>query len=94
MKKWVLQWTLGWAALGLLVPLILTAFDSNFGTIAVALWPTSIGLMGLEGPTPRPKLDIAEVYAMLIALNILVYLIIGLLTAPLAFLVKRRSKVA
>jgi len=52
--------------------------------------------MGLEGPDPRTSLDIAEAYAIAIAANVILYLLVGLLVSPFVYWVLRwrnRSKV-
>ena len=100
MKARLLKWVLGWGALGLVVPALLLLrwklTGSSFGQLEVILWPSSILTMGLEGPSPRSNLDIVEVYAALIAENIVLYLLIGLFTSPFFFLILRwrnRSRV-
>jgi len=87
-----------WGILGLLIPAAFLLHwkltDSPFGELEAILWPSSILSMGLEGPTPRSTLDIAEVFAVLIAENVLLYSLVGLLTCPFAFLFfrwRRRS---
>jgi hypothetical protein len=99
-KKKLLKWVLVWGALGLAIPVLLLLrwrmTDSSFGQLEVILWPSSILTMGLEGPTPRSSLDVAEVYSALIAENMAMYLLIGLLTSPFFFLILRwrnRSRV-
>jgi hypothetical protein len=99
-KKKLLKWALVWAALGLVIPVLLLLrwkmTDSSFGQLEFILWPSSIMLMGLEGPSPRSSLNIAEVYAIVIAANVALYLLIGLLTCPFFFLILRwrnRSRV-
>jgi len=54
------------------------------------LWPSSFFLMALEGA--RSEMDIVEVYSIVIAENVAVYLLVGLLTCPLAFLFLRWRK--
>ena len=86
--RW-LRWMLFWSIAGLFVPIVLIAkfllFHAPFGTMEAILWPTSIGLMELEGPTSRGKLDIASVYAMLAGLNVALYAALGLFTTPVAY---------
>lgn len=55
--------------------------------VDMVLWPSSIGLMAVaDAPTPYGKLDLAEIYAMLIAVNGALYLLVGLVTSPVVFL--------
>ena len=88
------KWLFGWGLLGLLIPAVLilryVLLHSSFGGLEFILWPTSILLMGLEGPTPRSVPDIIEVYAILMGENMLIYSVIGLLTWPLLYFALRR----
>ena len=80
--------------MGLLVPALIILFSNlfgrSFGELDVILWPSSIFLMGLDGPTPRSRLDITEIYSILIAENIILYSLVGLLTTPLVYFALRR----
>jgi hypothetical protein len=53
--------------------------SGTFESFAVTLWPTSIVLMGLEGPDPQPWSTIAFVYAFSILGIVGVYGTAGLL---------------
>ena len=79
---------------GLLVPAALILrwklLDSTFGKLEAILWPSSIMLMGLEGPTQRSALDIIQFYAIVIAANMVLYCAIGLLMWPVLRLALRR----
>jgi hypothetical protein len=84
-----------WSALaGLVVPIALILrwklLGSMFGRLELILWPSSIMLMGLEGPTPRTSIDIIEFYGIVIAMNMIVYAIVGLAAWPLLRLGFRR----
>lgn len=83
LRKWVLWWALG----GLLVPVLLILrwklLGSIFGELELILWPSSIMLLGLEGPASRPRLDIVEFYALVMAMNVVLYAVVGLATWPL-----------
>ena len=65
----------------MLVPAVLLLrwyfFNHTFGTLEFVLWPSSIVLMGLEGPPDR--LVITVVYAIAISTNVVLYGIVGLL---------------
>jgi hypothetical protein len=77
--------------MGLAIPALLLIYwkiTGSFGTWASILWPSSILLMGLEGPGPRSMWEIGQVYAILIAENVVLYLIVGLLTSPLLFFLR------
>lgn len=94
MKRKILKWALIWATLGAAIPAVLILrsklISFGFGQLDVILWPSSIFLMGLDGPDPRSSLDIVEVYAILIAENVALYTLVGLLTCPLLFLILRK----
>jgi hypothetical protein len=87
------KWILLWGAAGLVVPVLSTLswklFGSQFGELTVILWPSSIFLMGIDGPTPRSTLDIIEIYSMLAGENILLYSVVGLLTSPIVYFARR-----
>ena len=80
--------------LGLLVPAALILrwklLGSTFGQLELILWPSSIMLMGLDGPAHRSAFDIILFYAIVIVANIVLYCVIGLLTWPVLRLVLRR----
>jgi hypothetical protein len=92
----LLKWVLVWGALGLVIPAVLILrwklTGSSFGQVELILWPSSILTMGLDAPSPRSNSDIVEVYAALIAMNGVLYLLVGLLTCPLFILILRRRK--
>jgi hypothetical protein len=71
---------------GLLVPAALILrwklLGSTFGQLEAVLWPSSIILMGLEGPTQRSAFDIIQFYAIVIAANAVLYCVVGLLMCP------------
>lgn len=94
MKLTLWKWTFWWGLLGVLVPLALILrwklLGSIFGRLELILWPSSIMLMGLEGPTQRSAVDIIEFYAIVIAANMVLYCVIGLATWPLLRLALRR----
>ena len=82
--------------LGLLVPAALILrwrlLGSTFGHLELILWPSSIMLMGLEGPTPRSAFDIIQFYAIVIVVNMVLYFVVGLLMWPVVRLaLLRRS---
>lgn len=87
------RWTLLLAAAGLLVPaetmIRYFLFDGALGNLEVILWPSSILLMGLDGPTPRSASDIVIIYTILISENVLLYFVFGILTWFVAYLVRR-----
>jgi hypothetical protein len=87
---------LAWGALGLVIPALLIIrwklTGLPFGELESILWPSSILTMGLEGPSPRRTVEIVEVYAVLIAENVVLYVLVGLLTFPLVFWVLRWRK--
>jgi len=87
---------LAWGALGLVIPALLILrwklTGASFGEVESILWPSSILTMGLEGPSPRSGLEIVEVYAALIGENVALYLLVGLLTCPILFLILRWRK--
>ena len=84
---------LAWGVLGLVIPALLIlrwkSTGASFGEAELILWPSSILTMGLDGPSPRSNLIIVEVYAALIAENAVLYLLAGLLTCPVLFLILR-----
>jgi hypothetical protein len=90
-KRRLLKWLLAWGVLGLATPLLFILHwkltSSAFGEWEGILWPSSIFLMALEGT--RSNLDILEVYAIVIAENVALYLLVGLLTGPIVFMVLR-----
>ena len=81
-----------WGSIGLLVPVALILrrkfLGSTFGQIELILWPGSLLLMGLEGQ--RSAFVIIMTYAMVIAANIVLYCVIGLLTWPVLRIALRR----
>jgi len=94
--KFLLVWGVSGLAIPALILLHWRLADSTLGPFEVMLWPSSIMLMGLEGPDPRTSLDIAEAYAIAIAANVILYLLVGLLVSPFVYWVLRwrnRSKV-
>lgn len=92
MKLW--RW-IGWCALaGLIVPAVLIlrwkVLGSIFGRLELILWPSSIMLLGLEGPTPRSSIDIIGFYAIVIAMNMALYAVVGTVLWPLLRIALRR----
>jgi hypothetical protein len=89
-----LKWILAFAAAGLLVPaefLIRNAiFHSLITTIEWWLWPTALFTMALEGRNTRTA-DIVSVLTLAIAVNVLLYAAVGLVTWPLRYIVLRRD---
>jgi hypothetical protein len=83
-------------ALGLLLPVAFIlrwqVSGVGFGTLEFALWPASIMLMGLEGN--HSISHILVVYAIVLAANVLLYAIVGLLTWPVLRFVLRRLQSA
>jgi len=83
---------LWWGSTALLVPVALIlrwkSLGSAFGRIELILWPSSILLMGLEGQ--HSAFIIILTYAMVIAANIVLYCVIGLLTWPVLSIALRR----
>jgi hypothetical protein len=83
-----------WGLLGLIVPAALILrwklLGSIFGQLELILWPSSIMLMGLDGPTQRSAFDIIQFYAIVIVANMVLYCVIGLLTWPVLRLALRR----
>jgi len=83
-------------AFGLVMPLLLTSgwkvFGWGFGELQVILWPSSIFLMRLDGPTPRGMLDITEIYSILAAENMILYSLVGSLTSPIVYFATRERK--
>jgi hypothetical protein len=67
------------ALLGLLVPLICLAVLHLFqqtpdaGDWLLWIWPSSLGLIALDGPAPLPILDVVFALAVLIGVNIVLY---------------------
>jgi hypothetical protein len=89
------QWIASGSALGLLLPVVFILrwriSGSRFGFLEATLWPASIMLVGLEGN--RNTSEILIVYAVVIAANVILYAIIGLLTWPaLRFVLRRHSQ--
>jgi hypothetical protein len=79
--------------MGLAIPALLLIYwkiGGSVQTLASFLWPSSILLMGLEGPGTRSIWEIGQVYAILITENVVLYLIVGLLTSPLLFFLARK----
>jgi hypothetical protein len=95
-KRRLIKWILVWGAFGLVMPLLLTlgwkVFGWGFGGLQVILWPSSIFLMGLDGPTPRGMLDITEIYSILAAENMILYSLVGSLTSPIVYFATRERK--
>ena len=89
--KFLLVWGVSGLAIPALILLHWRLADSTLGPFEVMLWPSSIMLMGLEGPDPRTSLDIAEVYAIAVAANVILYLLVGLLGSPFVYWVLRWS---
>ena len=72
-KQKLLKWVLACGAFGLAIPFALLLgwkLTGSFGELQLILWPSSILLMGLDGPSPRSNLDILETYAALIGENV------------------------
>ncbi len=96
LKRKLLKWILAWVSVGLLLPLLMLLrwhlFPlSGLGAVELALWPSSIALIGVgDSPTPYSRLDLAGIYAMLIAVNGLLYLVVGLVTSPVMVFVGRK----
>ncbi len=67
-----------WLVASLIAPGLIYLTKSSFGGIIIFFWPSSILLMSLGG-TPRPTADIIYVWSMAVGINILLYLIIGLI---------------
>jgi hypothetical protein len=82
LKLW--KWMSQCGLVGLLVPAVLILrwklLGSTFGRLELILWPSSILLMGLEGQ--RSAFIIILSYAIVIAVNIVLYCVIGLLMWP------------
>jgi hypothetical protein len=97
MKLTLWKWTFWFGSLGLLVPAALILrwklLGSTFGQLELILWPSSIMLMGLDGPTQRSAFDIIQFYALVIVANMVLYCVIGLLTWPLLRLARRRGAI-
>lgn len=86
MKLRLWKWILWWALAGLLVPVLLILrwklLGSIFGELELVFWPSSIMLLGLEGPASRRRLDIVEFYALVMAMNVVLYAVVGLAVWP------------
>ncbi|MGA7349842.1 MAG: hypothetical protein WBX06_01700 [Acidobacteriaceae bacterium] len=86
-------WTGVFAALGVVVPIVLTVcfliFHANFGKNAATLWPSSLMFMALDTPTLAARSTVISVYAVAIAENALLYAIVGAVTWPLAYFLRR-----
>jgi hypothetical protein len=64
--------------LGLLVPMaLILRWKLLRGSIFGTIWPSSYDVLGLEGPTSRPALDIIAFYAIVIAINVIFYAVVG-----------------
>lgn len=96
MKLTLLRWIIWWGSLGLLIPLALILgwkfLGWSFGLASVTFWPSSIMLMGLDGPRPRSASDIAEIYSIAVVSNIALYAVVGVLTWPILQLGQRLWK--
>jgi hypothetical protein len=94
-KTRLLKWVLLWGTLGLVISVLLLLrwklTDSPFGQVEFILWPSSILTMGFDSPSPR-KSFVVEVYSVIIAMNVVLYSLVGLLSSPLFFLVLRWRK--
>src|SRR5689334_4653989 len=92
MKKFVV-WTSLFAALGVLVPLVLLfrfwVFHHPFGGFEAKLWPDSLIFFGLEAPNST-MLEVVLFYGIAFVGNAFRYAVIGVLTWPIAYLVLRR----
>ena len=86
------MWMICLGALGLLLPVAFLLrwkiAGSGFGILESTLWPASIMLMGLEGNHNIPVILIT--YATVLAANVLLYALVGLLTWPVLRLFLRR----
>jgi hypothetical protein len=91
MKRAILKWVALAGAIGFAVPMLLILSWKLFGldfwqsNATPWVWPSSILLMGLDGPTPRSNLEITGIYALLIAENVLLYSILGLAISVVAY---------
>lgn len=87
MRPRLWKWVAWWGGLGLIVPLLLIVrwklFGSMFGQLELILWPSSITLLGLEGPAPRSLGYVLLWYAVTVVTNAFVYGFVALLTWPI-----------
>jgi hypothetical protein len=79
-KFW--KWTMFFGALGLLVPVAVSAqyvfsgAATGLGGWLGWLWPSSMIFMGLDGPSPAPS-TVAFVWALAYLGNVVLYAVIG-----------------
>jgi hypothetical protein len=94
MRLTLWKWMFWSGLIGLVVPAALILrwklLGSIFGRLELILWPSSIMLMGLDGPTRRSAVDIIEFYAIVIVSNMVLYCLIGLVAWPVLRLALRR----
>jgi len=89
-KSWLFRWITGFAVLGLFVPICLTLsiflFGMHFGRLCPYFWPSSILLMGLDGPQTAPVSTVVFSYGLSWSINIFLYAIVGIWTSPILLL--------
>ena len=67
-----------WIAASLVMPLIVLLFGKALNNVLVLVfWPGSIALMSL-GSEEKPLSDVVYVWSIAVGLNVLLYLIVGM----------------
>ena len=93
-KRFFWRWVLGWAVLGLMVPVGLMigpfVFGRSVGLWSVWLWPSSLIFGALNALDPASLPVIAVLYALALILNILLYAGLSIVLWPIADSVRRR----
>jgi hypothetical protein len=68
---------------------------AQIGDLIVILWPMSYMFQGLaNAPTPVASTEIAKVWAIGIASNVIIYALVGAATSPIVYLATRNRKAA
>ncbi len=71
-------YVLKWIAASLVMPLIVLLFGKALNNVLVLVfWPGSIALMSL-GSEEKPLSDVVYVWSVAVGLNMLLYLIVGM----------------
>jgi hypothetical protein len=93
-RKSFFNWVLLFAALGIVVPLLLLIrffiFRSSFGTVESWLWPSSLTFMALDAPG-TPVSTVVAIYAVALAENALLYAVLGAVIWPFAYVARRKG---
>jgi hypothetical protein len=91
----MLKYLFKWFVASLIVPAITIVFSSvNYSIgmqqLTLLFWPSSIFLMSLGG-NERPLADIVYVWSIAVGVNIILYLVVGLLIFWLCSHIKARN---